>query len=166
MKFGLELPSTCIPYNVKHVDMDIFGMPQIKLLSKAVALDSMEPSIEALNGVLSVDARTLTDGDYSYLMAHQRLVGYKDSAIVAPWTCNHTMLRELSGLKRLFTKEQIVDLVESYHAASEEEQKDMQNPQTLNVTNEDCGHYNSFDITMPDLTIFQLLKEPIDERLD
>lgn len=164
--FSSELPSSMLPYNVKSLNVANFGMPQIKQMSKAIALDSIVPVIEALSEVVDMDGSLLTDGDFSFLIMHQRINVYATSKLVIPWTCENVLMREQTGLRRRFDRQQIIDLVQTYNAASEVERVNIQNPEKLLVVSEICNTENSEVLSMDDLVIHKLTTEPLDPRLD
>lgn len=169
MNFSSVLPSRMIPYTNSHVrslEMANFSIPQIKKLSKAIALDSIVPVIEAIGEVVNIDVDQLTDGDYHYLLAYQRIALYNNAPLAAKWTCSNVMLREQDGLNRLFTAQQIVELIETYESVSEEERANMQDPNKLLVHSETCGHVNDQPLVMDDITVLALTDAPLDSRLD
>jgi len=167
MKFGSDvLPSRMVPYNMRHIEMDMFGVKQLKKLSKAVALASMEPTLDALSEVLSIDSRQLTDGDFHYLLAYQRIVGYSKDNLVAQWICDNILWKETTGLNRIFTSEDLKELTEKYIAATDAEKSDLQNPDFLVVEAIYCETDNSIGIALPDLDLKILTEDVLDARLD
>lgn len=150
-----KLPSRTLPYSFKEITMSPFRMPQIMLASRAVSTESMAPMIEALDKVIDVDVRELTDGDFFYLLAYQRIVNYT-SPLVARWTCDGIVFRENDGLSRTFTQQQMASLVAEYEQADEEARADLQDPNKLIVTADTCGHANLENIVFEDLKIAQL----------
>jgi hypothetical protein len=164
-----NMPSRGLPYDkgLKDLEMDAFKVPNILKLSRAIALESYVPVIDALNDVLiNFDAASLTDGDFFYLLGYQRLKNMT-SALVADWNCPDLLLREQDGLEREFTKSEMVALVEKYAAASEEERAGMTNPDELMVITVSCDHHNNRDVTFGDLQILQLNEGlKLDDALD
>jgi len=150
-----NLPSKTVPYQVKSFEMKPFRVAQIMQLSRAVALQSIQPAVDALDGVMEFDANLLTDGDFYYLLAHQRIHAYAHSPLQATWTCSGLVFAEKEGLKRNFTKQQLADLVEEYDTVPDTEKHLLTDPSELIVTSKLCGHENQFDITMEMLnTVF------------
>lgn len=168
MKIGNEAPSRLLPYNVKELDMGMFGVPQLKLLSKAVSVDSVNYMIEALGAVLNIDANTLTDGDFNYLFAIQRILGYEDHPLLHRWTCQTgRVFMEQGGLKREFTFNQMREMVEQFNNAPESEQHLFQNPKDLQVVPHSCNHGNEIPVTMDDVQIIQVPEiVDLDSRLE
>ena len=168
MKFSTELPSRMRPYEThKSLEMALFGIPQLKKLSKAVAIDSIEPVIDAIGEVLTqFDGHDLTDGDFNYLLAYQRMEGYKSAPLVFGFTCEGIMYRESGGLGRLLKKSQIMSLVETYDAATPEEKTEIQDPNKLFMFTETCGEVNTFDLGIDDIKVFPLTEDPLHELLD
>lgn len=152
-----NLPSRMIPYNVKGFEMTPFRVPQIMKMSRAMHLDSVAPMVEALDEVLDIDAATLTDGDFYYLLAYQRLVNYdqEESPLQAIWECSSTLFHS-EDENRTYTHREIRDFVDAYIAASEDERKHMTDPATRVVTTQVCGHRNVHSLTMDDLAVMRL----------
>ena len=150
------LPSKTLPYPVKSIEMAPFRVAQIMQLSRAVALQSIQPAVEALDSVMEFDANLLTDGDFYYLLAWQRIKAYSQSPLRAAWECGGMVFQEREGLQRTFTKKQLADLVEEYDTAPEEEKALLTDPNDLIVTSKVCGHFNQVDITMDLLHTVQL----------
>lgn len=167
MILGKEAPSRLIPYAGKEIHMELFGIKQLKLLSKATAIDSVKYMIDALSSVLNMDANELTDGDFHYLFAYQRIAGYEDHPLSVNWTCDGIVFQEVGGLKREFTMAQLAKMTEDYDAASEEDKVNFQNPHTLQVTALPCRHDNSVDVMLSDMSILQVPETiNLDERLE
>lgn len=161
------LPSKTIPYGVKSIEMTPFKVPQIMMLSRAVALQTMEPVVEAMDSVMDFDARELTDGDFYYLLAWQRIQAYSISPLLAEWKCEGMVYKENGGLERVFNQEQLNLMVEEYDTAPDEEKKLLENPQELMVTSVLCDHENSVSIGMEHLeTVYLDANEKLDPRLD
>lgn len=162
-----NLPSRTLPYQVKQFGMRPFLVPQIMQLSRAVALKTVAPMIEALDSVLDFDAHQLTDGDFYYLLSWQRLEAYKHSPLLAQWTCSSLVFQEQDGLKRVFTRDKLVQMVDEFDSASEEERENLEDPEKLILTSRQCGHKNSLPISMRDLDIVYLSdNDCLPERLD
>ena len=153
---ALTLPSRCAPYTFNEVEMGNYSVKQIMLMSSASVLKSVAPMVEALNQVLNVDAATLTDGDFYYLQALQRLEVYTESPLEVNWSCTGTIFREKEGLRRVFTLEQLKKTTADWEAATEEQRADMTNPDELIVVSETCDKQNKVNIKMADLVVFQL----------
>lgn len=166
MNFSDELPSIMIPYNVRSINMELFGVAQFKLLSKALALNSMVPVIDAMSEVVDMDATLLTDGDYSYLLAYQRFNAMASSPLIASWTCDNVMMREQNGLGRLFSRSQIEKLCNDYDEASVSDRANMQDPNKLLLMSEICHVDNEQSVGLRDFVVAPLTKEPLDPRLD
>ncbi len=160
------LPSRCIPYSFNEIEMEPFRIAQIMQLSRAVALDSIQPAIEAMDSVLNVDVNELTDGDFYYLLAYQRLNAYSNSPLLAQWECGGTVFQEQDGLKRTFTSEQLRALVDEYDNASEEDREHLTNPDDLTVTSIPCKHQNRVEIKLDHLTTVFLEQEKLPDGLD
>lgn len=162
-----SLPSKTIPYAIKAIEMSPFKVAQVMQLSRAVALQSMKPTVEALDSVMDFDANDLTDGDFYYLLAWQRIHAYSHSPLKAAWECEGMVFQEEGNLERVFTQDQIKALVEEYDAASEEEKALLENPEELKVTSRLCRHFNSVDILMDHLRVVYLEDGvKLDPRLD
>lgn len=162
----MQLPSAGIPYDVKQITMQPFGVKQIMMLSRAVATGSWAPVVQALDSVLDYNVNLITDGDFYFLLAVQRILGYKISPLQASWDCQGVVFRENEGLKRTFTRKQIRDMVKEYDAASEEERAELANPDDLILTSVHCNHSNAKQLTMSDLFIVPLETKTLPEGLD
>lgn len=168
MQIGNEAPSRLIPYNVKAITMEIFDIPQLKLLSKAVSVDSIKYMIEALGEVINIDANTLTDGDFNYMFALQRIVGYEDQPPIHRWKCvEGRVFVEQGGLARTFTLKQMREMVEQYDSAPESEKHNFQNPKSLQIVPHVCASENELDVTVDDIQVIQVPEVvTLDERLE
>lgn len=153
------LPSKLIPYRVKEIKMEPFKVPQIMKMSRAVALNSLVPAIEAINDVLDIDVNELVDGDFYYLLAWQRIVAYGHSPLKADWVCEGTVFKETGGLERTFTESEIKRIVEDYDAADDEQKAQMEDPAELQVEAQTCGHRNSVEVTMDMLSVIQYMDD-------
>mgnify|MGYP006421225179 CR=1 FL=1 len=162
-----NLPSGLLPYSFKHVEMEPFKVNEIMKLSKARSLQSVAPMVDALNDVVSCDANDLTDGDFYYLLAFQRLNAYTSSPMIVQWECEGIVFQEQSGLQRRFNNEQLKKLVEEYDNASEERKEELEDPNELVVESVICGEYNEQQVGFNDLIVQRLEEnQVIDERLD
>ena len=161
-----NLPSRTIPYGFKELEMKPFLVPQIMQMSKAISLQSLQPMVLALCEVVNIDGLSLTDGDFYYLLAVQRLCSYVESPLQASWTCAGTVFKESGGLERTFTQKQLADMVEGWDSADEEERKDLTDPSNMDVTTATCNHENVSDIQLKDLEILYLEKGTIPDGLD
>lgn len=162
----LTLPSGMIPYRFEKITMQNFGVKQLMLMSKAVATESWQPVIQALNSVIDVDVNLITDGDFYYLLACQRVEGYKISPLQAAWKCEGTVFRESGGLERTFTREQVRKIVKEYDEATDEERENLEDPETLTLISVQCNHHNANNLTLDDLYIVPLETKKLPEGLD
>jgi len=155
-----------IPYQFEQITMKNFGVKQLMLMSKAVSTGSWAPVVEAIDSVIDVDVNVLTDGDFYYLLACQRIAGYKISPLQAAWTCEGVVFQENGNLERVFTREQVIQLVADYDAASLEEREEMEDPETLSLTSKSCGHKNAHTLTLDSLYIVPLETKKLPNGLD
>lgn len=162
----LQLPSKGLPYDVKEINMQPFGVKQIMLLSRAVATGSWAPVVQALDSVLDYNINNITDGDFYFLLAVQRILGYKISPLQAAWSCGGVVFKETDGLERTFTRKQVQALVREYDNASEEERADLTNPDEFTLTTVNCGHENRRTLIMDDLYLVHLENKRLPEGLD
>jgi hypothetical protein len=84
------LPSLGIPYNNRELKFYIrtFRLPELKMLSKAVELNEMEHLLRAVDNVISFPVKTLTIGDFFYVLLWLRLYSMPKSPYVIEWHCN------------------------------------------------------------------------------
>lgn len=156
-----SLPSRAIPYEFNDIEMTKFGVKQIMLLSKAAALNSIKPAIEALNEVIDVDAGELTDGDFFYLLALQRL--QYSRPLFTQWVCDDRLFYETDGVT-FYTEEGLKALVEAYEAA--EDKTTLRNPDNIKVASGPCSTLNKHVLVEADLNIQYLENEPLPAGLD
>lgn len=88
-----DMPSLFKLYDVDHFNMKLFGMPELKEISRAITLDSLAPVIDVMSSCLDFDAATLTDADFFWLLWLQRFHGYR-KAPVADWICDHIVFED------------------------------------------------------------------------
>lgn len=149
-----EIPSRMYPYQQDVIKMTKFGVKQLMLISRAVYLNSIEPVIEALDQVTDIDAYTLTDGDFFYLLTLQRVAAYENNPLVASWYCDATVYKTEDG--KTYTKDDLRKLVEDYDLA--EDKTDLVNPDSVIITEHKCSHLNTLPISTKDLSVVYLEK--------
>jgi hypothetical protein len=154
------LPSRAIPYSFKEIEMDMFGVKQIMLLSKASALNSIKPAIDALNDVISVEANELTDGDFFYLLTLQRLRYTRP--LFTQWVCEVPLYYEKESV--FHTSEGLRALVEAYEVA--ENKDELQDPDKIQVVVGPCGTLNKHELCEADLQIQYMDETKLPEGLD
>lgn len=160
------MPSGMLPYQFDKIVMANFGVKQLMLMSKAVATGSWQPVVQALGQVIDVDVNQITDGDFYFLLACQRLDGYKISPLMASWECKGTVFRENGGLERVFSRSQVNQLVKDYDDATEEERSELEDPESLVLTSVGCGHFNQHTLTLDDLVVVPLETKKLPAGLD
>lgn len=158
-----ELPSKGIPYDFVEFSMTNFGVPEIMLLSKATSLESITPAIEAMNNVVSINAYQLTDGDFFYLLALQRLNMTKP--LFTDWTCDGTVFVEEETGRRLAPVD-LRSMVEHYNAMPAEDKANEKDPSEIVVTNVACEQKNHHDLKLSDLKITYLEDKVLPTFLD
>lgn len=162
----LTLPSNMIPYQFEQITMQNFGVKQLMLMSKAVSTGSWAPVVQALDSVIDVDVDLLTDGDFYYLLACQRIAGYKISPLQAAWYCEGEVFQEQGNLERVFTRDQLIKLVNDYDAADADEKEELEDPEELSLMSMKCNHHNAHNLTLDSLYIVSLETKKLPEGLD
>jgi hypothetical protein len=164
MIFTNELPSRMYTYPATELDVQPFKPRQIALMSKAVMLESMAPTIEAMGQCISnIDINRLTIGDFFYLLTWQRINAFSHNKPHVIWDCTNQLITDGD---KVFTPAELTRYVEAYENASEEERKGMEDPNETMIDVLPCGHVNHTELTIESFSVRHILEEPLDARLD
>lgn len=86
------LPSQFHPYPWKKLYVRPFDVAELKLASRAVAMQDIRYMIRAVDMCITEDAGSLTQGDYFYVMAWIRLVSTPKTPLMVEWNCETPVL--------------------------------------------------------------------------
>ena len=168
MIFNSEnLPSRTLPYRVKEFELELFKPRQLALLSKSVMLDSLEPALEATSQVLKgIDVEELTVGDFFYLLTYQRFHCFKRRPVTAEWTCPGVVFHAI-GSHETYSPGDIDRIVNDWENADEQQRAELQDPETISLEGDVCGHVNYGTVAFEDFNVLYLPEDlKLDSRLD
>lgn len=160
-----QLPSRLKFYNVKTLEMEKFRFKQLTLISSSLHNKHLGFMVNALRDVIkNMDVNLLTQGDFYYLLAYQRINSYS-KPIYCHWTCMSETYIDVDTEKP-YTPSEITDMVELYELANEEEKKELLDPNKVQLRTIECGHSNSIPVNWKDVQTVQLEDIQLDSRLD
>lgn len=158
------LPSRAIPYATKEFTVEKFRPKHLIHVSEAITLDSVEPMIKAVQQVISVDVKTLTPGDFYYIVTWLRMFS-RSIPLQAEWKCEGSMyVRKDNGIR--INESTLRMLAEQYYAAEgTEEQKLLEDPEQIHLDVVACAAENSRKIEFADFNTIVMPEHELDERL-
>lgn len=160
-----NLASRAIPYVEKQFELELFKPKQLSLLSKAIAFESMEPVIEAMQQVCSADVQMLTPADFFQLLTWQRFHALKRPAF-SEWVCEGLLFARRDN-NQLLNNAQIELMVENYNAAKGlPEQAHLENPDDVMLDAKPCKANNKEPLRYSDFALQYLDSTKLDSRLD
>ena len=95
-----NLPSNFFPYEFKSLYIRPFTVQELRLISKAAALDEMQHVVRAVNLCISEDASELTTGDFYYLLMWLKIHSTPKTPYVVEWHCK----------ERVYWKKEVKDV--------------------------------------------------------
>lgn len=145
--------------------MDMFKFKQLSKLSSAMTNKHLGQMVSALGDVVkNIDVNELTQGDFYYLLAYQRICAYS-KPIYCHWKCRGDMYKDIDT-NAMYTPHQIESLVKEYESADADVKATLPNPDAIKIETLVCDHSNSLPIVLDDLQIVFLEDIVLDERLD
>lgn len=156
------LPSRCMVYNVKGIQVNKITPKQISLLSRALMLSSFQPVIDAVGQTIDFDVNQLTHGDFFTLLTYHRCTAFKSNLPTLDWTCDHTIWVDGEGNK--YTLQDIIRITDTWDNSDKKD--GLIDPNELEVTSEQCGHENHNVVEYLDFSMLMLDGKPDHPRLD
>lgn len=161
-----QLPSNMQFYNIKCLEMEKFKFKQLTGISSSISNKHLGAMVSALGEVLKdFDVNDLTQGDFYYLLAYQRINSYS-KPIYCHWNCRNTVFRDVEK-NSVYSSKDIEKFVDDWNNASSEEKESLTDPNMIKIVEQECGHSNSLPVVWDDVQTVHLPNDlELDSRLD
>ncbi len=141
------LPSNHKGYDWTELLIRPFEIPELKLISRAATLGEPEHIIRAIDLTISRDVRTLTVGDYYYVLMWQKMHSYTKTPLIVEWPCPMNVWHRLRDGRVTLEPPTQEEVEESLQEGKEEADRFNFIP---------CNTLNTQPIQMPDVKIVSL----------